>query len=95
MKQATANMPVTDFSSPSGMVTAVICTESGLLATPDCPSVKTEVFIAGTEPKTYCDIHKLQNLNVNVKDYNFERLDKQSLESPDFEKPKDEKTTGL
>lgn len=91
MKAATADMPTSDFSSPSGMVTAVICTESGLLATPDCPKVRTEVFIAGTEPTTYCDIHKLQNLNVNVKDYNFERLDKQSLESQDFEKPKDEK----
>jgi len=92
MKAATATTPTSDFTSPGGMITAVICTESGLLATPDCPKVKNEVFISGTEPKTFCDIHKLQNLNVNVKDYNFERLDKQSLESPDFEKPKDEKT---
>jgi membrane carboxypeptidase/penicillin-binding protein len=91
MKAATATMPMSDFTSPGGMITAVICTESGLLATPDCPKVKNEVFISGTEPKTFCDIHKLQNLNVNVKDYNFERLDKQSLESPDFEKPKEEK----
>jgi penicillin-binding protein 1A len=91
MKAATATMPTSDFTSPGGMITAVICTESGLLATPDCSKVKNEVFISGTEPKTFCDIHKLQNLNVNVKDYNFERLDKQSLESPDFEKPKEEK----
>jgi len=92
MKAATADMPASDFTSPGGMITAVICTESGLLATPDCPHVKNEVFISGTEPTAFCDIHKLQNLNVNIKDYNFERLDKQSLESPDFEKPKDEKT---
>ncbi len=92
MKAATATMPVAEFSSPGGMTSAIVCTESGLLATPDCPKVKTEVFIAGTEPKGICDLHRLQNLNVNVKDYNFERLDKQSLESQDFEKPKEEKT---
>ena len=37
-----------------------ICTESGLLATPNCPEnqIVTEVFIAGEEPTTYCNVHK-------------------------------------
>jgi penicillin-binding protein 1A len=37
-----------------------ICTDSGLLAGPNCPesSVVTESFVEGEEPTTYCNIHK-------------------------------------
>ncbi len=49
----TANFPV-----PSDIVTAEIDPETGLLATSACPARMTEVFIAGTEPKQDCTLHR-------------------------------------
>jgi penicillin-binding protein 1B len=46
------------FRPPQGVVTADICGSTGELAGPDCPNVHTEVFIAGTEPTTVCDVHR-------------------------------------
>ncbi len=58
MKQALRTMPVRTFRTPPGIVTRMICPQSGLLATSYCPSKRREVFIKGTEPKKYCDLHK-------------------------------------
>ncbi|HLJ41851.1 MAG TPA: PBP1A family penicillin-binding protein [Candidatus Acidoferrales bacterium] len=46
-----------DFPEPAGLVSASVDPESGYLATPNCPTTKTEVFIAGTEPTEFCPIH--------------------------------------
>ncbi|WP_202711099.1 penicillin-binding protein 1A [Sporosalibacterium faouarense] len=51
------------FEMPEGFVTKKICIESGKLATDLCyqdprgSRVKTEIFIKGTEPTEYCDLH--------------------------------------
>jgi penicillin-binding protein 1A len=45
------------FPEPEGIVHRVVCEESGLLSTPECTHVRREVFIEGTEPRRYCDIH--------------------------------------
>jgi penicillin-binding protein 1B len=45
------------FQRPPGVVSADICTESGELAGADCPTVRQEVFVAGTEPTTQCALH--------------------------------------
>jgi len=42
------------FAMPSGVVQVSVDPVSGLLATPDCPDPRNEVFIAGTEPTEYC-----------------------------------------
>jgi len=84
MKQATDSLPVKDFSVPGDIVSATICTESGLLATPACPSPRSEIFLKANLPAKSCDIHRLQNLNMQSKDYNFEQLDRGSLNDPDF-----------
>ena len=52
----------TSFDKPEGIVTASICTQSGLLATDLCTHdprgvVKTEIFASGTVPKAFCDMH--------------------------------------
>ncbi|MDR7870147.1 MAG: PBP1A family penicillin-binding protein [Tissierellaceae bacterium] len=52
----------TSFERPEGIVTANVCTQSGLLPTPLCAQdprhvVKTEIFAQGTVPKQYCDVH--------------------------------------
>ncbi|HWR50950.1 MAG TPA: PBP1A family penicillin-binding protein [Bryobacteraceae bacterium] len=45
------------FPIPSGLVTAEIDPESGQLASPSCWEARSEYFIAGTEPSSYCDLH--------------------------------------
>ena len=58
MKQAMALMgPPKSFQAPSGIRTAQIDSLSGQLATPECPEVRSEVFITGTEPVKFCDRH--------------------------------------
>jgi penicillin-binding protein 1B len=45
------------FDPPDGIVTADIDAETGQLATPACPRVRNQVFIAGTQPVEICKIH--------------------------------------
>ena len=61
----------TSFERPDGLVSASICTQSGLLATELCSHdprgvVKSELFVSGTVPKAFCDMHveaKIDNTN--------------------------------
>ncbi len=48
---------VSGFDAPDGIVSAEIDPESGQLATTSCPQVRTEVFIAGTQPVELCRLH--------------------------------------
>jgi len=45
------------FQAPDGIVSAQIDPESGMLATPYCPTTITEVYISGTQPVTSCPLH--------------------------------------
>jgi penicillin-binding protein 1B len=45
------------FSPPSGIRSVAVCADSGDLAGPLCPNVRTEVFIDGTQPARYCTRH--------------------------------------
>ena len=47
-----------EFDRPEGVVSVSIDSENQLLATPNCPSVRQEVFIAGTEPTETCTVHR-------------------------------------
>ncbi len=52
----------TTFERPGGIVSASICTQSGLLATDLCARdprgvIKTELFVEGTVPTKHCDMH--------------------------------------
>jgi len=64
MKQAHDGYEPKNFDVPQeGIVTRQICTESGKLATELCAldprgsTIRTEVFIKGTEPTEQCDVH--------------------------------------
>ncbi len=58
MKRIHQDLPPQDFSrSDQGIVTVKVCRESGLLPTSDCGEPIEEIFIAGTEPDDFCDIH--------------------------------------
>jgi 1A family penicillin-binding protein len=57
MKEAKPDAGASGFSVPPDIVTAPICEETGMMATPKCPRVRYEVFIAGTEPTLSCPAH--------------------------------------
>lgn len=60
MRKALSKTPPSDFIPPAGVVTGVeICTESGLLASPDCPEITYESYLSGTEPTEVCAMHSL------------------------------------
>ncbi|MFQ5344172.1 MAG: Ig-like domain-containing protein, partial [Anaerolineae bacterium] len=59
MERALAHAPILKFEEPAGLVRAEVCALSGLLPTQHCPRTRTELFIAGTEPKRYDDMHQL------------------------------------
>jgi penicillin-binding protein 1B len=46
-----------EFPVPPGIVQVTVDPESGDLATPNCPTTRTEDFIAGTEPTQFCPLH--------------------------------------
>jgi penicillin-binding protein 1B len=46
-----------DFEMPTGIVQREIDPKTGQLATSQCPEKTLEVFIAGTEPTVYCEVH--------------------------------------
>lgn len=58
MEVALKDEPVMEFSPPSNVSFVSICKETGLLATPNCPYPIREVFLAGSQPTTYCTKHQ-------------------------------------
>lgn len=62
MEQINSGLTVKQFTAPSSIVSASICTKSGLLATSECSNaaggstVRTEYF-AGSAPTKHCDRH--------------------------------------
>jgi membrane peptidoglycan carboxypeptidase len=69
MQNALANVPPSDFPKATfgedtgdegDWVTRKVCTESGLLATPYCPSTETRYYHPGDEPTEYCPLHGAQ-----------------------------------
>jgi 1A family penicillin-binding protein len=53
MAEALRGVPARDFVMPPGVTTAQVCSVTGLLAGPACPSYR-EVFMMGTEPHIEC-----------------------------------------
>jgi penicillin-binding protein 1B len=49
------------FDPPAGIMQEAVDPQSGELATPSCPQVANEYFIAGSEPTQYCQLHGGQN----------------------------------
>jgi penicillin-binding protein 1B len=50
-----ANVPI---EAPQGVTFVEIDRDTGKLATPTCPRVTSEAFLAGTEPLGICDLHR-------------------------------------
>jgi penicillin-binding protein 1A len=54
---ATRGQPVENFAAPTGTVTRLVCSESGMLATDHCPNVSTQSFNEGAAPTDICTLH--------------------------------------
>ncbi len=67
-----------DFPVPQGIVWCKVCPKSGMLANEYCPTPKEEAFLAGTEPKEFCDMHTFET-KLQVEE-DFEKLDRSSLQ---------------
>jgi len=78
MMGATRGKPIEDFELPAGTVTRIVCTDSGMLATDQCPNTSNELFEEGTEPAEYCNTHPGRPLDPAAR--SFSRPD--SLERP-------------
>jgi penicillin-binding protein 1B len=48
---------VKDFPAPDGIDAVMIDPESLQLATANCPTTRSEVFVAGSAPTQYCELH--------------------------------------
>lgn len=54
------------FERPKGIVSIDIDPDTGFLASPECPA-RAEYFIAGTQPKDYCDhAYEMEQLELNA-----------------------------
>lgn len=52
------------FFVPDGIIHRVICEDTGLLAASECTKIRREVFIDGTEPRRYCDRHRMSSVQT-------------------------------
>jgi penicillin-binding protein 1A len=68
MERVHRNMPAKEFSRPeTGLVEMEVCSVSGLLPTEYChEGTHTEIFLAGTEPKRFCDIHEYEQQRTDM-----------------------------
>ncbi len=68
------------FDRPDGISEAMICEDSGLLATPYCKNVRRELFIEGRETTRQCDLHKVSAYDLLDPDKDFRKLDREASE---------------
>ncbi len=58
MKNALAGRGSSSFEAPDGVTFIEIDRDTGKIATPACPRVTNEAFLAGTEPLGVCELHR-------------------------------------
>jgi penicillin-binding protein 1C len=54
---------VDNFTKPPGLTTVEVCAISGLLPNEHCPNRVKALFIEGTEPTEYCNVHRVERIN--------------------------------
>ena len=60
---ATRELPAENWSVPAGITNIEVCDPSGLLPTPDCPTVINEIFIPGSEPTQLDTLYRTFQIN--------------------------------
>lgn len=57
MNRIDGMIPDVDWKRPEDVTEREIDPQSGMLATPYCPTSRSEVYVAGTEPESVCALH--------------------------------------
>lgn len=78
MRAASRQRPGSDFPRPEAITEAMICEESGLLATPYCENIRSEIFIEGMEPVRQCDLHRVSPYDLLDPDRDFRDMDREA-----------------
>ncbi len=63
MQYAHLNLPSEGWSQPVGITTVEVCDPSGMLPSADCPSIVSELFLAGSEPTQSDNLY--QSIQIN------------------------------
>ncbi|OQY34679.1 MAG: hypothetical protein B6241_03835 [Spirochaetaceae bacterium 4572_59] len=73
MSYINSEMPYKEFNRPSsGLVEREVCDVSGEIPTDSCSDgTHIELFLAGTEPKKYCSIHKFEESRTETMNQKF------------------------
>ncbi|MDD5303296.1 MAG: transpeptidase-transglycosylase, partial [Elusimicrobia bacterium] len=58
MKEADADRPGEPFTRPESVIEVLVCPASGMVARSGCPGKHAELFLAGTEPRSECALHR-------------------------------------
>jgi penicillin-binding protein 1B len=53
---------VKDFTMPDGVQSVLIDPDTLQLATANCPTTRDEVYVAGSAPTVYCEVHGSHNI---------------------------------
>ncbi len=61
-----ADDPELAFARPAGITTQRICPRSGMKPGKHCPGEVEEVFLAGSEPKQRCSVHRLLRIDTRT-----------------------------
>ncbi len=77
--------PEPHFKKPAGIVTRLVCSQSGQLATENCPEVHEEIFVEGMAPTRLCELHQPQSTDMPQQSGDFESLDRQSQRGDEFD----------
>ena len=64
------------FKVPDGIVNRVVCEDTGLIAIRNCPRIRREVFIDGSEPRRTCDRHGRATVEGTGKASGYDELDR-------------------
>jgi membrane peptidoglycan carboxypeptidase len=63
IQYASRNLPPENWTAPPGIQTVQVCDPSGMLPTPNCPTVVNEVFLSGNEPTQPDDLYRIFHVN--------------------------------
>ena len=63
LQYASRDLPATDWSVPAGISRISVCDPSGMLPTPNCPAVVSEIFLDGNEPVSPDTLYRAVQIN--------------------------------
>lgn len=74
MKSIHRSLPVEQFPKPpTGLATVNVCAVSGELPTQYCTDIIPEIFLSGTEPRVFCELHQYESSRTETIEGNLRR----------------------